>query len=179
MEAHVQAIAIWYRIGGVLAGLAGLLILAGGAMGGSAAGAALMFAGLVVAGMGVLIYVLGHHLAKYSNVARIIGGVLAVLGLGMQGIQLLTIVAGAAPAGQSAGVAFALGLLQMGYNGALAWALFNARSSAICTEPYRQAVQQSPGERPPTYASPFFWGPFALVGVAFVFGFIGGLSRMR
>jgi len=179
MEAHVQAIAIWYRIGGVLTGLAGLLFLVTGAMGGSSAGTEIMLLGLMVAGMGVLIYRLGHHLGKLSNAARIAGGVLAVVGLGIQALQLLMIVAGSAPRGQSPGVAFALGLLQMGYSGALAWALFNARSSAICSEPYRQVVRQSPGERPPTYASPFFWGPFALVGVASVFGFIGGLSRMR
>lgn len=181
MEAHLRAIAIWYRIVAVLLAIAGVCFLLAGAMGGGSSreGPALMVAAIMVGGIGVLIYLLGHHLAKYSNTARIISGVLTILGAGMQALQLLVLAAGQAPKqAMGAGPMILIGLVQMGYYIAQTWALFNGRSSEICSESYKQAVQQSPHLSPPTYSSPFFWGPFALFAVAFGIGFVGAFSRM-
>ncbi len=171
MEGHLRAIALWYRIGGVLIAVAGLVAafalpaLMGGKAG--AAGAGCVVAVLIgMVGLGAGSYAIGHFLWKYSNAARIVAAVLTILGMLSNVIQVAGPAMGAGRPGQGAADMIG-GLIGIGWSIALLWALFNARSAAICTPPYASSVMRTPHLQPSALGSPFFWMPF-LIAVIFV-----------
>ncbi|GEM_PF-2339762 len=200
MEAHLRAIAIWSRIGGVLymlaavavlvIGLIGIGVMSGSKRGGGAeaAGAAMgimVVVAVLIGGIGVLVFLLGHYLAKYSNTARIISGVLTIIGIVCIGCNLIGTVAGLAGGGSRGGapeggvllVTVLVTLAQAAYYCGVAWVLFNSRSSAICTYPYHQLVAQTPSQQPPTYRSIFFWAPFILMVGGCLMGLLAGAMQ--
>lgn len=183
MEGHLAAIGLWYRIVGML-GLVGivLVLLAVAASEPlqlrARTYAVTVFAICVVVLLGLLgstlVMVLGHHLARRSNAARLTAGLLTVLGLLGEGLALAGTAASilrpemqedAAAAG-SVGLALLVGILSLLWGLALLWALFNSRASWICSESYHRAVLRGPREAPYTFRSPFFWIPMipALLG---------------
>lgn len=184
MERHLRAIAIWYRINGVLlfvacacfiiAAVVGISQTSGRGRGGEAGIVAgvMMVMVVICGGIGLLTYLLGHYLAKYSNGARITTGVLAILGMVGSACNLLSSLAqlgGAGRAGAPEG-AVLLGVLVMvvlwiAIYGGICWAVFNGRSAAICTEQYRALVARTPSQQPSTYSSVFFWGPFVMMAL--------------
>ena len=151
MEAHIQAIAIWYRVSGVLYGvilLIAFLITLGMKT------VDFRIRGLIGLGVAVclLSYLLGHFLKRYFNQARVIAGILAIVTGGSSLIQSL------AEGGKSsiftAGVIF--------YYGAVCWALFSRRARRICSEKYRQVAERTAYVKPKTFNSPFFWIPMIM-----------------
>ena len=77
MEAHIRAIAIWYRVFGVLYGgifLLTFFIYLSNDVGFEVQG--LIGLGVVAC---ILSYILGHFLKRYSGHARIIAGILAIV----------------------------------------------------------------------------------------------------
>lgn len=164
MEAHLQAIAAWYWIAAAL-----WIMLAGGLVvffndSVPADAQRMMKAGMVVGVIGAAAsYALGSYLMKYSEGARISGGIAAGLTL------LMTFVAIARPGGalaQGNWARMVSATLAAGWCAALLWSLFNRRASIICTEEYRAIVKATPDERPPIFKSPFFWAPFILAAVS-------------
>ncbi len=166
MEAHLQAIAVWYRIGALL----GVVVVVGmGCLGGVVAlGVIVLVVALPILG---LMYLLGHHLHHFSNAARITAAVLTGLGL----VANVFAVGGSFLQGDVAGGAGGIG--QVAWSSAILWALLNGRSGAICTPEYRDAVAREPGRSGALYASPFFWIPFVLM--CLLFGSAFALSGLR
>ncbi len=169
MEAHLRALAIWYRLGGVLAVIVALIFgfKGGGAMSGAGPLAQLGIALAVLMGLlGAAYCVLGELLARYWNAARIISAGLTIL----QMVGNLYSMVSAPGGGSIVG-----GLIGLAWYGAIAWALLNGRSSAICTAGYRDLVARSPSLKPPTFKSPFFWIPLVLIclGIALVVALFG------
>lgn len=199
MEAHLRAIAIWYRIGAILGVLVCLLVglagFAGMSMGGGrgrsgemAAGAgAFLCIAIVGGGICALFYLLGHHLAKYSNTARIIAGILTILNILGSVCNVFSLMAqaggmgGMRPERDAPPMALmaVIVLFGLAYGIAQCWALFNGRAGAICTPEYQNLVAQTPSQQPPTYASPFFWLPFVFVLGGCLLGALGAAANMH
>src|SRR5262249_13334832 len=144
-------------------------------------------------------FVLGHFLARYSNGARITAGVLTIIGLAW--IVLSAVLGLVRAASQprlfeaypayssphyyynqpSTGWGFGtiiLLLLYLLWIGSVLWALWNKRSSQICSERYRDIVARTPELSPPTFKSPFFIVPAALTVVAILFSLVIILPRL-
>ena len=164
MEAHLQAIAIWYWIAA-----AACVLLAGGLVlffkeSLPADAQRMMKAGIVMGILGaVTSYALGSYLMKYSEGARITAGIMSGLTL------LMNIAAVARPGGalsQGNWGRLVSTTLAAGWCVVLLWAFFNGRSSIVCSEEYRVIVKATPDQKPETFRSPFFWVPFILVGVS-------------
>ncbi len=180
MEAHLRAIAVWYRISGVLVAFLGLVFLAlivpsmGGSGPAAGCGVAVM---LLFLAIGAVSFALGHFLGKYSNGARIGAGVLTILGMVGNVIQIFAAMAapssGRGQPGGAAGVVIGA-VLGLGIGAIYLWAFFNQRSAAICSPGYAALVARSPHLKPRTFASPFFWGPFVVGGLLFVIGVAAG-----
>jgi hypothetical protein len=173
-------------VAGAIIAMAGIGMASSGRGRGSDAAAVgmgvMLFLVLLGGGLCVLIYLLGHHLAKYSNAARIIAAVLTILGILATVCNGLGTMAGVAGAGRGDAPAGAMMimllvvLLQGAYYVAQAWALLNSRSGAICTDQYKSLVAQTPSEQPPTYSSPFFWIPLVLLVLGCLIGALGGVA---
>ena len=147
MEAHIRAIAIWYRVFGVVYGgcflLAFFITLAKG-VGIQTQG--VLGLGVVVC---VLSYLVGHFLKRYSDPARIISGILAIVAGGSLFIQAM--------AAGGEGSIFTAGLII--YYGFVCWALFSRRARKICSGKYRKVSERTAYVVPKTFHSPFFWAP--------------------
>lgn len=176
MEAHVSAIALLYRITALLGGVVCLMLListvaAGERMWARMSGILIILM-VVIAVIGLLVYALGHFLGKFSNAARIIAMILGLVGLVGNIFSIgLAIITGMDP--RVTGMpplplTILMHVLSMGWGVAILWALYNSRAASLCTETYIQRVASSPDVKPPTFASPFFWLPFILVGVSIV-----------
>lgn len=168
MEAHLQAIGAWYWIAAAL-----WILLAGGLVvffndSVPAEAQRMMKAGMITGVVGAAAsYALGSYLMKYSEGARIAAGIAAGLTL------LMTIAAIVRPGGalaQGNWARMVWATLFAAWCAALLWAFFSRRASVVCTEEYRAIVKATPGERPPVFRSPFFWGPFILVGISMAAG---------
>lgn len=152
MEAHLRAIAVWQRIGGLLTliavGLASALAATGGVRPGVVALGLLPL--LLVGGASLAV---GQGLWLYHGWGRWTLVVLNAVGL-LNGLYGLF-------AGQRLG-----GLLQLGWVGATLAVLLSARAAQICSAEYRERVARTPGTRVRWYASPFFWIPAVVLGLA-------------
>jgi hypothetical protein len=184
MESHLSAIALWFRVGAIL-GMVGIGLAMFGLMADSRrsadAGAAI-FAVLLVGGILALLLVLGQKLAQYSDGARITAGVLSVIGLIGQWLQLLVLLGESSRRMGRDREAMAVWIVVATLVGTawaitMAWALFNSRSARICTESYRQLVARTPEQKPPTYGSPFFWIPLVLLGLVLLAVFGAAFAR--
>lgn len=148
-EAHIQAIGVWQRIQGVLAGLAGVaLLLLGGARGVPMA--------VIVIGIAAFCYWLGSSLMTYRGWSRIVVGLFTALGL-------LGCVASIVAAPNAAGLIS--NLIPGAWNVAILWALFSSRAARVFAPGYRIDNQ-----RVTWWASPFFWAPFAMIALAALLG---------
>lgn len=164
-ERHVRAIAVWYRIIGLLLIVATLLVGAPAFFGGGAA-LALALPAMLVAGLGAGHVALGQGLFTYRPWARVVA--LALLALGS-----LATLANLAQ-GQVLG-----GLIGLAWNGAVAWALACPAGVTIFTPAYALAVERTPDARVAWWTSPFFFLPAALLGLVLLFalGTAGALLR--
>lgn len=194
MEGHLSAIALWYRIGGILGLLVtGLFLLLTpfaieglrkfddqGILGGQS-GDVITFLAIVVLGLMLLFSIgslfLGRYLHRYSNGARIAAGVLGAVGLAFNVLStfgtVLQAANGDAPVAQALIASFNLAMGSL-WSGANLWALFNQRAAAICTPAYRAFAARQPLQRSAMYSSPFFWIPFVWIGLAFLGGLVAG-----
>lgn len=149
MEGHIRAISILDRILAsvlVIMGLTSILILPG------RLGAAPFF--LIV--FGVALFEVGQFLWHFSNGARIIRGLLVIWKLGEVWLGLTF----------SGGQA---NLIEIGWNVAILFVLFNATSSKICSPEYRDLIAQNPGTKSKPFSSPFFRIPMWLLILAMLF----------
>lgn len=152
MEAHLRAIAVWQRIAGLLALLAsGLLFFASSA--GGAPPALMLVALLPLVLVGGASLAVGQGLWLYHAWGRWTLVVLNAVGL-LNGLYGLV-------AGHKLG-----GLLQLGWVGATLAVLLSARAAQICSAEYRQRVARTPNASVRWYASPFFWIPAVVLGLA-------------
>lgn len=102
----------------------------------------------------------GLFLGRYSNMARIVAGVLMILTVLGNGWRLLEI----------KGVLDAVSLgLPILWAGAVVWVLFNRRAAKLCTDEYRELVARTAFVKPAAYKSPFFWVPFFVTGAYFIY----------
>lgn len=191
MEAHLRGLSMFYRGFSVLMLLFFLLMAAGlrsfgGSMGewrGLFDRMMLMMlggTGIVCAGW----YALNHFVARYSNVARIITGVLIALSGALVTISTLMVLFAPRPefpstfyhdryyaydAGPSIGWLLLRFLLIIGWTAGVLWVLFSRRSAQICSERYRELVAKTAEVKPAWYRSPFFVIPTGLVVVGLLF----------
>jgi hypothetical protein len=203
MEAHLRALALWQRVGGVLLAVAALWLIgtslltssSPGDFGGTVAALA-MFVAVFCIVLAAGSFVIGHFLARYSNVARILAGVLTALSAVMQLLRTgaLLFMSGGSRYGDSygdygsrryysyssgpSGILIVVSLVALIWMIALLWVLFNSRSSKICSDRYRDLVAKTPELRPPTFKSPFFVIPAALSGFAILLAMVVILPRL-
>jgi hypothetical protein len=184
MEAHVTAIALWYRIGALLGGV-GLVLVLVSTIGSAGRIRSEMMVIIVVVlalclGLVVLMYLLGLHLGRFSNTARIIALVLTLLGMAGSVLQMgmASVLSVGSPysKGPPLGPSVAMHLVSLCWSAAYLWALYNRRAVALCTPEYIEGVSRSPGVRPPTYGSPFFWAPFILLALTVVLGILVAMN---
>jgi hypothetical protein len=184
VEAHLGALAIWYRVGamltlllaGVVLGRFGRLVVAG-ARSWRAVGVAWM--GAVGVAVSLLLaaaagaYYLGQRLARLHDGARIVAGAVAIAGL----IATVTRIAltlrdydrlAALIPHHFAYVRPSLAWPILAFVAAtLAWiaivaTLFSTRAADVCASHYRSLVVRTPMLKPPTLRSPFFVLPLVV-----------------
>lgn len=176
MEGHLRALALWYRIGGLLCAVVGLIMLVVGAGSGRMGGAEVGCIMAVMVGMGALLFVLGHFLGKLSNGVRIACGVLTILGMVMN-LLSLAVGAGGGPGGGAAAGGNALGVLfSLGWSSACLWAFFNGRAAAVCTPAYVDNMARTPQLKSATFSSPFFWIPLGFIGLVMLIAVVAGIA---
>ena len=162
MEAHLRALSIWDRVLGVLC-IIGTVWMVGDGVGLSIDSFSrhLPFVIQVVmfGSSGILLYLIGHFLARYRNVARIGAGIVMAL-------RMLGILAGLVELNSLSDLISIL--ISTAWTVAVLWALFNKRAVRICTENYRLLVSRTPRVVPPTFKSPFFWVPLILTAIMLV-----------
>ncbi len=189
MESHFRGLAFWYRVGAIVFGVGFLAMfgLVGGALVGmrsslhgsqalmaSAFGYVAMFVIAFVAGS----YVLGHHLARFANGARIAAAVLTIVGLVAEiGRFVLTCVAysrlsdlyadngfyGAQP---SLAMPIVMFLLSVLWCGSIIFTLLSGRAAQICAPAYRTIVARTAQMRASLMKTPFFVVPLVVTVLA-------------
>ena len=180
IEAHVRAVAIWYRAGAAIVGASTLLfalVMLNDAMeytrGRGARMLAIAIPLLITEALCAGMFVIGTRLSRFSEFGRIAGAVAeGLLGL----VQLWGIVAAIlAHDGVRLGVTVVQTLVSGAWIAAVMLLLLSKRAAAICTPSYRELVADRTDQQPPIYGSPFFWVPF--IGVALFVGLmlLGGL----
>lgn len=169
-EAHIRALAIWARIGGIFAILGGIIFMAfltsipGGARGAGAFQAIAGVFGVILLAFGVGYLLIGIYMAKYHAWARWTYVGLTSLGMLM---NLLGFMANPVPQ-EMVGV-----VINLAWAGACLWVMLGGPSATIFTDDYRALVaSMGPSVYIPTYKSPFFWIPAALFGLAIFCCFI-------
>lgn len=187
MEAHLRALAFWYRVGGALMlvfglGLIGFTAWIGHAALGDASswrGPGAMVAGAVgymatlTAAAAIGSWVLGHFLARFANGARLAAGILTAIGLAFAAVRfVLTAVlysrladvgtfSELAPQPSLAGPIATLVLSTIWMIAILA-TLFSGRAAQVCAPAYRTLVARTAQMKAPMHKSVFFIVP--LVG---------------
>jgi len=174
MEGHLQALALWDRIAGILLVIGGIFFLVGTSSLHSRTGDNIIgrlleslgiFAGIAFFLFAVAYYALGHFMARYDNVARIINGVLCAIGAGLNLLSSCGNMASSRSGGGGV-IGGAIGaMIVIAWSAAKLWAYFSPRSATICTDSYRELVARSSDMKPRTYSSPFFWIPLAFLGL--------------
>lgn len=193
MEAHLRALALWYRVGAVLLvvggvafvwlfGWVGKALMSDRSLWAGWHGPGAMWAGalgyvgtfLVAAAAGS--WLLGHFLSRYANGARIAAGVLTLLGLVLGTMQLamtammfnrLTALYGdSGLAGPSLAGPVAKFILSTLWMISIAWTLWSRRAAQVCAPAYRTIVARTAELQAPMAKSPFFIIP--LVGLILV-----------
>jgi hypothetical protein len=179
MEAHLRALAFWYRVGAVLMVVAGVAFVGlfgwlgsvflhesplhrSGAMFAGVIGYTAFFVVAAAAGS----WVLGHFLSRFANGARLAAAILTLVSLGLVGVRfVLTAVLYsrmsalygeyefARPSLAGPIASFVLSSIWMI---AIAWTLFSSRAAQICAPAYRTIVARTASMKAPMAKSPFF-----------------------
>lgn len=178
MEAHLRALAFWYRVGAALMVVFGIGVVAFTGWIGSALLSEsplhrpTMFTG-VLAYMSMFIvaaaagsFVLGHFLGRFANGARLTAAILTLVSLALVAVRfVLTAIMYsrmsdlygsyelARPSLAGPIASFVLSVFWMI---AIAWTLFSARAAAVCAPTYRTIVARTAGMKAPMAKSPFF-----------------------
>jgi len=171
MEAHLSAMALWYRVAGLMMGVASLALLAfsGGRHplnpGGVHPTILASFLDLTAA----ISFATGCFLARFSDTAHILAMLFAWLFLAFRIISIGMIgITSTIP-----GVGFQTWMLRESMFSLIAtlgiapagWALLSSRSDRICSRDYQEMIAEAPQTRPDLYRSPVFWGPILFLGV--------------
>jgi hypothetical protein len=181
VEAHLRALAFWYRVGAILIAVLGIGVvwLAGSlATGGPyhttmftptsfIVRTAYMAMFIVAAAAGS--WVLGHFLARFANGARLTAAILTLTSLALTGLQfVLTAIVysrmsdaynhaqvfyGARPSLVGPIAWLVIATIWMI---AIAWTLFSSRAANVCTPAYRTIVARTAAMKAPMVKSPFF-----------------------
>jgi len=190
MESHLRGLAFWYRIGAIVFGagflalfglIGGALLGVGSSLGGgsslhgsnalwaSAFGYVAMFVIAIAAGS----YVLGHHLGRFANGARLAAAILTIVSLTFSLVRfVVTCVAyskmsdlyagdlyGAAPSLAGPIVMFILSTM---WSGAIIFTLFSGRAAAVCAPAYRTIVARTASMKASMVKTPFFVIPLVV-----------------
>ncbi|HEY2748902.1 MAG TPA: hypothetical protein VGL86_29980 [Polyangia bacterium] len=189
MESHFRGLAFWYRVGAIVFGVGFLAIfgLAGSAivgMGSSLHGSnALMASAFGYVAMFVIAfaagsYVLGHHLARFANGARIAAAVLTIVGLiGEIGRFVLTCIAysrladlyadgGFYDARPSLAMPIVMFVLSVVWCGSIIFTLLSGRAAQICAPAYRTIVARTAAMRASLVKTPYFVVPLVVTVMA-------------
>jgi len=162
MEAHLSAVAIWFRVWAHLgAGLVALILVLSiwaGTWRGSAGFRTFGWTGVVLGLLFVALGALGYFLARYGNDARLISSVIALLFFVYSVRQVYRV--------REVWDAL-LSLMTFVSAAALTWLCLNRRAARICTDDYREQAGRLPAPVRFSLRSPFFWGflLFTLVGL--------------
>jgi hypothetical protein len=184
-EAHLLALGLWWRIGGVLMALAGPLTAVAFSMGGAPFAKEARELGVAVGVgfllIGVLGFVLGMGLARFWNWARIVSGLLslAAAGIGAMGVLLRVAHLGANP--QETGKIFG-NLLSIVLYACIAYTLLGRSAARVCGPEYRERIEANPDQRASMLHSAYFWIYAIMVAAMFcvivaVAGMGGALGR--
>ncbi len=183
MEGHLQALALWQRLGGGLAAIAGIWLLVagnnnrhGGDLGGMISAAATM-TGVILLLSGAVSYLLGHFLARYANWARITAGVFAtlaltlfvvMLALGLYAIATAPVIRSPYYLDSGPSVFGVLGraAITVSWFAAVTWAYLNSRAWTICSPSYHDVIAATPTVKPATWKSLFFVVPCVLLAIS-------------
>ena len=168
-EAHLLAMGLWSRIGGLfllaMGGLFVVLALFSGFMyrlGSHGAEAGMMAAsGALVGLIGILVYSLGTSLQRFSNAARLVAGALQFLWLVL--ILLQAVLMSSHPMGAAGLLGPVFNLI---YLGAMVAVLFSGRAAEVCSPAYQDELARTPYTKASVYSSPFFWIPLIPLALA-------------
>jgi hypothetical protein len=161
MEAHLTAIAMWFRICGYCMALLALIVGVYFAVFISRLGPyrvwdvyRLTWGLFMLVPLGLASILVGVYLARFSNFARITAGILTALGTVVQGaviinpyLRFIFFNMGSHPGAW----------LSMAILGAIMCALFNHRAAVICSEGYRCVAGSRRGDWPVIYRNPLVW----------------------
>jgi hypothetical protein len=188
MEAHLSALAFWYRVGAVLMvvlgfGFLGVFGWLGRlAVGGPWRGPGALWAGTLgyvatlVLAAAAAIWLLGHFLARFVNGARIAAAVLSVVSLATMAVRfVLTAIAYSRIADLYTGDVYlarpslvgpvASFVLATAWMLVITWTLFSGRAAQVCAPTYRTIVARTAELKAPMIKSPFFLVPLAVIVV--------------
>lgn len=180
MEAHLRALAFWYRVGAVMMVVLGVAFVGlfgwvgsvflhesplhrSGAMWAGALGYIATFIVAAAAGS----WVLGHFLSRFANGARLAAAILTLVSLGLVGARfVLTAVLVSRMSDLYGGDAYfarptlagpiASFVLSAIWMIAIAWTLFSSRAAQVCAPSYRTLVARTAAMKAPMAKSPFF-----------------------
>jgi hypothetical protein len=183
MEAHLRALAFWYRVGAVLMVVLGAAMFAFvGWIGksvladttswrgpGAMVAGAIGYLGFLIVAAAVGSFVLGHFLGRFANGARLAAAILTIVGLAATALRFVMTavvysrvsdlgVYGEYAQPSLAGPIASL-VLSTVWMIAIAWTLFSSRAAQVCAPAYRTIVARTAGMTAPMHKSPFFVVP--------------------
>ena len=191
MESHLRGLAFWYRAGALVfgAGFLALFALVGGALAAvpslpSLHGAGALWAGAFAYVVAIVLaavagsYVLGHHLARFSNGARLAAAILTVMSLGFALVRfVLTCVAysrlsalygdaGFLGEGPSLAGPIVLFVLSTLWSIGMIVTLLSGRAAQVCAPAYRTIVARTAAMKASMVKTPFFVVPLVVTILA-------------
>jgi hypothetical protein len=180
MESHFRGLAFWYRLGAVLLAVSGLAMfgfvrslqhsaLFDPTMGSSSLVAGVLgWAAMFMLAAIVGSYVLGHHLAKFSNGARLAAAILTIVSLAFGLLRFVfTCIAYSRLSALYGDNSFydmrpslagpiAMFVLTAIWSGAIIFTLFSGRAAAVCAPAYRTIVARTATMKASMVKTPFF-----------------------
>ena len=188
MESHFRGLAFWYRFGAVLLAVSGLAMfgfvrsLQHSALFDPSAGSSssllagvLGWAAMVMFAAVVGSFVLGHHLAKFANGARLAAAILTIVSLAFGLLRfVLTCIAysrlssiygdsGLYDMRPSLAGPIAMFILSTIWSGAIIFTLLSGRAAAVCAPTYRTIVARTATMKASMVKTPFFVIPLVAV----------------
>jgi hypothetical protein len=165
-ERHLRAVAVWYRIAGVLFFFGTLFFFA------TVGNPGALTVGLGL-GLGVGCYAIGHHLWEYRNEARLAAFLLSATGLVHQVDAIVNMFVLTYHTYARTNLLLCPPLdkliftfLGIAWTMAVLWLLMSERSAAIFTERYSWAVSREESRSVPFWTSAFFLLPFIDLAVS-------------
>jgi hypothetical protein len=165
MEGHLRALGLWnYLTGAAIACGAVAIVIEGVTKPGDLAGSVVVALLLLLLGGGIA--TLGYFLRDLSDRVRRTYKVLGIIGLIGGVLGAFGNVAQAMVHDRSVAAVLVSAILNAAWMLFFLYTIDSPRALRICTPEYRSGASAAPG--PHGFASPFFWGPFALFGVIFL-----------